>query len=90
MEPGDLKDGDTAMPTTLTATFDGAVLRPDQPLGLAPNTRVQVTLEVEKETSPPEARSFLRTAQALELDGPPDWSERLEEYLYEDPPRDHE
>ena len=27
-------------------------------------------------------RSFLQTARALKLDGPPDWSARLEEYLY--------
>jgi hypothetical protein len=26
--------------------------------------------------------SFLETARSLNLDGPPDWSSRLEEYLY--------
>ena len=33
------------MTTTLEATFDGKVLRPDQPLDLEPNTRVKVTIE---------------------------------------------
>ena len=31
------------------------------------------------------ATSFLRTARNLELQGPPDWSARLEEYLYDAP-----
>ena len=26
--------------------------------------------------------SFLRTARALNLDGPPDWSANIDEYLY--------
>jgi AF2212-like protein len=33
------------MTTTLEATFDGKVLRPDTPLDLEPNTRVRVTIE---------------------------------------------
>jgi hypothetical protein len=32
----------------------------------------------------PPTRSFLREARALNLQGPADWSERLEEYLYGD------
>jgi hypothetical protein len=31
---------------------------------------------------PVAAFSFIDTALALDLDGPPDWSENLEEYLY--------
>ena len=70
------------MTTTLYATFDGEVLRPDQPVPLAPNTRVRLTIET---TEPePEITSFLQTAQALNLDGPADWSTRLEEYLYDE------
>lgn len=69
------------MTTTVYATFDGEVLRPDHPVPLAPNTRVRVTIET---TDPEQSRpgSFLRTAESLKLDGPPDWSERLDEYLY--------
>lgn len=69
------------MTTTLYATFDGEVLRPDQPVPLAPNTRVRVTIETDKPEEPP-AASFLRTAQELNLEGPPDWSARLEDHLY--------
>jgi hypothetical protein len=68
---------------TLIAVFDGTVLRPETPLDLAPNTRVRLTIEPSAE-APPVASSFLRTALALKLDGPPDWSDRLEDYLYGD------
>ncbi len=69
------------MTRTLFATFDGEVLRPEEPVSLAPNTRVRVTIETTeaRETS---AASFLRTAQGLNLQGPADWSARIEEYLY--------
>jgi hypothetical protein len=69
------------MTTTVFATFDGEVLRPEEPVTLAPNTRVRVTIETTT-ADEGEAHSFLRTARTLNLDGPPDWSERLEEYLY--------
>jgi hypothetical protein len=67
--------------TTILATFDGEVLRPDKPLELAANTRVRITIEAAK---PPDSqpKSFLETAQSLNLDGPADWSERLDDYLY--------
>ncbi len=68
------------MTKTLEAVFDGEVLRPDEPLELQPNTRVRITIETT--TSEAKPRSFLRTAQALNLEGPSDWSERIEEYLY--------
>jgi hypothetical protein len=69
------------MTKTLFATFDGEVLRPEEPVSLAPNTRVRVTIETTEESDAP-AASFLRTAQTLDLDGPADWSARIEEYLY--------
>lgn len=66
---------------TVEAVFDGEVLRPQEPLELEPQTRVRITLV---EVAPPKAgsRSFLQTARSLELSGPPDWSERIEDYLY--------
>lgn len=70
------------MTTTLYAVYDGEVLRPDEPVPLAPNTRVRVTIETDQPEHPSNASSFLRTAQARNLEGPPDWSARLEEYLY--------
>ena len=71
------------MTQTVEAVYDGAVLRPDKALELAPNTRVRLTLEVlpPAEAAPP---SFLRTARALDLGGPADWSANLDNYLYGD------
>ena len=69
------------MSQTLNATFDGAVFKPDQPIELEPNTRVRITVE---SVSPAEKRSdsFLNVARSLNLEGPSDWSSRLDEYLY--------
>ena len=69
------------MTKTLEATFDGAVFRPDEPVGLQPNTRVQIIVTV-KPASEHEPKSFLRVARSLRLQGPPDWSSRLDDYLY--------
>lgn len=71
------------MTQTIHATFDGQVLRPEEPLALPPNTRVRITIET-LEVPPSAAPSFLRTAQALNLQGPPDWSARFDDYLYGD------
>lgn len=68
------------MTTTLYAVFDGEVLRPDEPLPIAPNTRVRVTIEQDQAQQP--ATSFLQIARSLNLEGPPDWSARLDDYLY--------
>lgn len=71
------------MSQTLDAIFDGNVFRPDGPIQLEPNTRVRLTIEPAL-TSAPESESFLRVARSLNLEGPPDWSTRLDEYLYGD------
>ncbi len=71
------------MSTVLYAMFDGEVLRPDQPLPIAPNTRVRLTIETDQ-AEQRTAASFLDTAEALELEGPSDWSVRLDDYLYGD------
>lgn len=69
------------MSQTLEATFDGNVFRPDTPVELEPNTRVRITIEAaEALAHAPE--SFLEVARSLRLQGPPDWSSRLDEYLY--------
>jgi hypothetical protein len=69
------------MSQTLDAIFDGNVFRPDGPIQLEPNTRVRLTIEPAP-TSTQESQSFLRVARSLNLEGPPDWSSRLDEYLY--------
>jgi hypothetical protein len=65
------------MTTTLFATFDGEVLRPELPIRLAPNTRVRLIVETDDVESA-EPYSFLDTAEGLNLEGPGDWSEREE------------
>jgi hypothetical protein len=55
------------------------VFHPDSPLELPPNTRVRLTIE--SPTTPSTESSFLRTARALVLSGPRDWSANLEAYL---------
>lgn len=69
------------MSQTLDATFDGSVFRPDHPIELEPNTRVRITIEPAT-TSEGSSESFLQVARSLNLDGPPDWSSRLDDYLY--------
>ena len=70
----------------MTAVYDGKVLKPDEPLDVAPNTRIRFRIEPPRKDSPGagKKKSFLETAESLELDGPPDWSARLEDYLYGD------
>lgn len=65
------------MSLILEAIYDGEVLRPVQPLDLKPNTRLRITIE-EKEPERKVKRSFLQTARSLELEGPADWSVRIE------------
>ncbi len=72
---------------TLYATYDGDVLRPDEPLDLAEGARVRLTVEnPEPELEAPEAKlgepySAFRIIESLQLQGPPDWSENINEYL---------
>jgi predicted DNA-binding antitoxin AbrB/MazE fold protein len=70
------------MTQTVEAIYDGAVLRPETALGLEPNTRVRLTVEVLPSEAAPQ--SFLRTARSLDLSGPEDWSANLDSYLYGD------
>jgi len=69
------------MTKTLYLTFDGKVFRPEEPIELPPDTRVRATIEA-ADLVRREHGSFLDTARSLNLDGPPDWSSQLEEYLY--------
>ena len=69
------------MSQTLDAIYDGSVFRPDQPIELEPNTRVRITIEPAS-TSEERPESFLRVARSLNLDGPSDWSSRIDDYLY--------
>jgi hypothetical protein len=67
------------MTRTLDATFDGTALQFNETLDIEPNTLVRVTIETVDTPSPSD---FLAVCLAANLDGPSDWSENLEEYLY--------
>ncbi|MEZ4725695.1 MAG: hypothetical protein R3E79_01015 [Caldilineaceae bacterium] len=73
------------MVVTIDAIFDGKAFQPVQPVRLPPNTRVQIAITAEDEVVAP---SFLDVAESLALDGPPDWSAQLDEYLYGGKPTD--
>lgn len=69
------------MTTTLNVTYDGEVFRLDEPVELEPNTRAQIVIETDKPVRK-KKNSFLKTARSLNLQGPPDWSARVDDYLY--------
>lgn len=69
------------MSTSIEATFDGSVFRPSTPVMLSPNTQVRLTVET-LTAEPIAGTSFLRTARAMKVEGPPDWASRFDEYLY--------
>ncbi len=66
------------MVMTIDAVFDGRSFLPIQPIKLAPNTLVQIAVRAEEHLPV----SFLDVAEGLALEGPADWSLRLDEYLY--------
>jgi len=69
------------MTQTLEAIFDGEVLRPESSIDLQPNTKVRLTVEIiEQNVEKP--KSFLETSRSLKLQGSPDWSEKIDDYLY--------
>ena len=73
------------MTQTLSAIYDGEVLKPESPLTfqIKPNTRVKVTIE-ELVTGDLHEVSFFEIARSLNLQGPSDWSSRVDDYLYGD------
>ena len=74
------------MNTTLYLTYDGETLRSDEPLELEVGARIKVTVEAINPTGPTgKPYSFFHTASKMNLDGPPDLSARLHDYLYGEP-----
>lgn len=67
--------------STIEATYDGQVIRPDAPLPLKPNTRIRITVTPLRKVRR-KAGAFLETARRLKLNAPPDLAENLDEYLY--------
>jgi hypothetical protein len=69
------------------AVFDGKVFRPAENVELEANTRVRLLFETILIDNP-EGLSFLELAAQLELDGPEDWSLKIDDYLYALPEAD--
>lgn len=63
---------------TVRARFDGRALWPEEPLDLPPDTPGEITL---RKAADRPTRSFLAVARSLNLEGPRDWSRRLEDYV---------
>ena len=72
------------MTRTLFAIFDGEVFRPEEPIFLEPNTRVRVFIDEERQQKKKTGEPYcsLDAMLAANIDGPPDWSERIHQYLY--------
>ena len=66
----------------LEAVFDGIALQPDVPLNLVAGTRVRIIVESVLPNEVKLNKTFLKTAQSLQLQGEPNWSEKIDQYLY--------
>ena len=69
------------MTQVIHAVFDGESFRPTKPITLAANTQVRMIIETIP-AQPAQPRSFLQTARSSSIEGPADWSSRLDTYLY--------
>lgn len=79
------------MPQELEATFDGIALQLESRLNLTAGTRVKIIVERilpnEESILPNEQKqpkTFLQTPQSLQLQGEPDWSEKIDPCLDEE------
>jgi hypothetical protein len=74
------------MTKTITGTYDGRDIHPDEPLPLPRNTRVTLTWRAEEPAKDEDedigVSTFLDVALSLNVEGPPDWSARIDHYLY--------
>lgn len=74
------------MRKTITARYDGRAIQPDEPLPLPRGTRLTITWQAE-DPQPSEdkdvgATTFFTVARSLSIEGPTDWSARIDHYLY--------
>ncbi len=77
------------MVTVLDAVYDGVVFHPSEPVSLQPNTHVRITIEFTPAPALP-AKSFLKIARSIQVEGPADWSSNVDGYLYQDIADKHE
>jgi hypothetical protein len=84
------------MTKTITATYDGRDIHPDEPLPLPRDTRITITVhaaETDREPNPLAAadvelprtnETFAEAVRRIRIDGPADWSQRVDDYLGRD------
>ncbi len=70
------------MSQQLEAIFDGNSFQLAEPLSLAIGTRVRIIVESIESIEQIQPKTFLQTARSLQLQGEPEWSEKIDQYLY--------
>lgn len=73
------------MSETLTAVFDGQVLRPDSPLNLEPNKRYIITIQATDQPGNESNAWDVLEAMTGTIEAPSDWSSEHDRYLYGTP-----
>jgi hypothetical protein len=75
------------MSKTLHVIFDGKVLRPEGPVDLEPNAHYVVTIEREEQSGTQDLWNVLGSLTG-KVEGPEDWSQEHDHYLYGTPKRE--
>lgn len=71
------------MTKTIVATFDGHVLRPDEPLSIPANTRVEVTLDLPDPVDVQTDKTYDDPFEGIEEDtGIVDLAEHFDDYRF--------
>lgn len=78
------------MSKTVTALFDGQVLRPDTPLDLERDKRYVLTIEPAPQADAEDDAWDVLERFAGTVDAPPDWASEHNHYLYGTPKRQAE
>ncbi len=66
----------------IEAVFEGIALQPEILLNLTAGTRVRIIVKSVLPNEVKTPKTFLKMAQSLKLEGEPDWSEKVDQYLY--------
>lgn len=75
------------MSQTVTAIYDGQVLRLDEPVDLEPNQRYRLTIEPDVSGDRAGGAWDVLERLAGTIEAPPDWSAEHNHYLYGTPKR---
>lgn len=75
------------MSQTVTAIYDGQVLRPEEPVDLEPNQRYRLTIEPDVSNDGVGDAWDTLERLASTIDAPSDWSVEHNHYLYGTPKR---